>query len=86
MNVEIGSEAALFPEKEYIKGIFVALYVSVSDLYIPGISPHISCSEIDRSCGNINRSQTHEFENWGCGIAPFLGIFVSNFRYWFLTV
>ncbi len=25
MNVEIGAEAALFPEKEYIKGIFVAL-------------------------------------------------------------
>jgi hypothetical protein len=24
MNVEIGAEAALFPEKEYIKGIFVA--------------------------------------------------------------
>jgi hypothetical protein len=22
MNVEIGAEAALFPEKEYIKGIF----------------------------------------------------------------
>jgi hypothetical protein len=27
MNVEIGAEAALFPEKEYIKGIFVAVYV-----------------------------------------------------------
>jgi hypothetical protein len=26
MNVEIGAEAALFPEKEYIKGIFVAVY------------------------------------------------------------
>ncbi len=25
MNVEIGTEAALFPEKEYIKGIFVAV-------------------------------------------------------------
>jgi hypothetical protein len=24
MNVEIGTEAALFPEKEHIKGIFVA--------------------------------------------------------------
>jgi hypothetical protein len=24
MNVEIGAEAALFPEKEYINGIFVA--------------------------------------------------------------
>jgi hypothetical protein len=25
MNVEIGSEAALFPEKEHILGIFVAV-------------------------------------------------------------
>jgi hypothetical protein len=26
MNVEIGAEAALFPEKEYIYGIFVAVW------------------------------------------------------------
>jgi hypothetical protein len=26
MNSEIGAEAALFPEKEYINGIFVAVY------------------------------------------------------------
>ncbi len=26
MNVEIGAEAAIFPEKEYISGIFVAVY------------------------------------------------------------
>ncbi len=26
MNVEIGAEAALFPEKEYISGILVAVY------------------------------------------------------------
>jgi hypothetical protein len=25
MNVEIGADAALFPEKEYIKGIFAAV-------------------------------------------------------------
>jgi hypothetical protein len=29
MNVEIGAVAALFPEKEYIKGIFVAVKVFV---------------------------------------------------------
>jgi hypothetical protein len=29
MNVEIGAEAALFPEKEYISGIFVAVYLAV---------------------------------------------------------
>jgi hypothetical protein len=38
MNVEIGAEAALFPEKEYIYGIFVAVhskmlsYVSCGDV------------------------------------------------------
>jgi hypothetical protein len=26
MNVEIGAEATLFPEKEYISGIFVAVH------------------------------------------------------------
>jgi len=26
MNVEIGTEAARFPEKEYISGIFVAVW------------------------------------------------------------
>ncbi len=29
MNVEIGAEAALFPEKEYINGIAVAVYTKV---------------------------------------------------------
>ncbi len=28
MNVEIGAEAALFPEKEYISGIFVAVQMN----------------------------------------------------------
>ncbi len=27
MNVEIGAEAALFPKKEYISGIFVAVHL-----------------------------------------------------------
>ncbi len=30
MNVEIGTEAAQFPEKEYINGIFVAVWVALS--------------------------------------------------------
>jgi hypothetical protein len=34
MNVEIGAEAALFPEKEYIKGIFVAVWTKLHFLYI----------------------------------------------------
>jgi hypothetical protein len=31
MNVEIGAKAALFPEKEYIKGIFVAVLSPVKN-------------------------------------------------------
>ncbi len=30
MNVEIGAEAALFPEKEYINEIFVAVWLTLS--------------------------------------------------------
>ena len=29
MNVEIGAEAAQFPEKEYINGIAVAVYMNI---------------------------------------------------------
>jgi hypothetical protein len=30
MNVEIGTEAAQFPEKEYINGIFVAVHATAA--------------------------------------------------------
>ncbi len=33
MNVEIGDEAALFPEKEYISGIFVAVHAIHSPFF-----------------------------------------------------
>ncbi len=29
MNVEIGTEAAVFPEKEYINGIFLAVQIQI---------------------------------------------------------
>ena len=32
MNVEIGTEAAQFPEKEYINGIFVAVYIIKTEI------------------------------------------------------
>ncbi len=55
------------------------IHVSVSELYIPRIGPHISCSRIgtvDRSWECINRSQTHECRNWDCNRAlPFLRIY-----------
>ena len=60
------------------------IHVSVSDLYIPRIGPHISFSRLGRSIVGkycLKRSQAHECRNWECGRAiPFLGIFVSTFR------
>ncbi len=41
MNVEIGAEAALFPEKEYINGIFVAV-LPHTHLFDPSITVDIS--------------------------------------------
>jgi hypothetical protein len=35
VNVEIGDEAALFPEKEYISGIFVAVHQVGCDSGLP---------------------------------------------------
>ena len=35
MNVEIGAEAALFPEKEYISRIFVAMHPVPDSLLHP---------------------------------------------------
>jgi hypothetical protein len=43
MNVEIGAEAALFPEKEYINGIFLA--ACPGKQFLP-ISPKFSCWNI----------------------------------------
>jgi hypothetical protein len=40
MNVEIGTEAAQFPEKEYIKGIFVAVWVAKPNKKISFIALH----------------------------------------------
>jgi hypothetical protein len=46
MNVEIGVEAAPFPEKEYINGIAVAVYVG---LYVGNVVPLVSlCSTCQR--------------------------------------
>jgi hypothetical protein len=40
MNVEIGTEAAQFPEKKYTNGIFDAVYFSQAS--IPSLPPSIS--------------------------------------------
>jgi hypothetical protein len=46
------------------------IHVSVSDLYIPRIGPHISCSRIGRSIVGIYKSLTE------CGIGTVAGQFL----------
>ncbi len=43
MNVEIGAEAALFPEKKYINGIAVAVCTVTALQIISHFSPEPSC-------------------------------------------
>ncbi len=64
------------------------IHVSVSDLYIPRIGPHISSSRTAvQSWEYIIHSQTHECGNWDWGPdIPFLGILSSNFRHFFFAV
>ncbi len=53
-----------------------SIYSHVWPTYFP------AAEHADRSGEYINRPQKHEFRSWDCGRAfPFLGIFVSNFRY-----
>jgi hypothetical protein len=49
MNVEIGAEAALFPEKEYISGIFVegfAITISVKNTYLENVGFEVKASAV----------------------------------------
>ena len=62
MNVEIGAEAALFPEKEYMKGIFVAAQparrvCSTLSLPHPELSDtFVSMQSVAQSCSPLPRS------------------------------
>ncbi len=58
------------------------IHVSVSDLYIPRIGPHISCSRIGRPIVWIHKSLTDTWcGNWDWGRAiPRKGIHKSGFR------
>jgi hypothetical protein len=49
MNVEIGAEAALFPEKEYINGIAVAVHSTPVEPH--GTSPQCPYGRRDRCSG-----------------------------------
>ncbi len=56
MNVEIGADAALFPEKEYIKGIFLAVLGRLSSVHESN-SDSVSIVPIDmkRDCADQKR-------------------------------
>ncbi len=70
------------PRKGILRGLSpnFHIHVSVSDLYIPRIGPHIFLQQnrqTDR--GKKNRSQTYECGYWDW--ISLLGIFVTNFQY-----
>jgi hypothetical protein len=74
----------VFPEKE-LRGLSPNFHMlSVSDLYIPTFGPPIFLQQNRQTdLGNILiGSQKLECRNWDCiRPVPFLGIYVSNFRY-----
>jgi hypothetical protein len=74
----------VFPEKE-LRSLSpnFHIHVPVSGLEVPRIGQHIFRHlKRQTDCENTNPSQTHECGNWDGGrVIPFLGIFVSNFRY-----
>jgi hypothetical protein len=56
MNVEIGTEAAQFPEEEYINGIFLAVFIQdefAYRLYEKGTTLHIIHPESGDSLHNL---------------------------------
>jgi hypothetical protein len=73
----------------FVSNFWVLVLCSVYRAYFQGcggVGEHIFLQQnrqIDRG-EYINRSQTQQCGNWDGGRAiPFLGIFVSNFLYWF---
>jgi hypothetical protein len=73
----------IFTEKE-LRGLSqnFHIHVSVSDLYIPRIGPHIILQQNRHTNPRNIWDMRHECRNWDWGRAiPFLGVFISNFRY-----
>ncbi len=76
----------VFPDKE-LRGLShnFLIHVCLWAIYIFPRSAHLfsySRTGRDRSEEYINCTWRHECKNWDCSRAvPFLGIFVSNFRY-----
>ncbi len=63
-------------------------FLGVAWASVPISNIHVSVSNGNMGIWECtNPSQTHECGNWDCGRAiPFLGIFVSNFRFCFFAV
>jgi hypothetical protein len=77
----------VFSEKE-LRGLSPSfhIHVSVSDLYITWIGPHIFMKQ-NRGSWEYSSLQTNKSGNWDCGHAiPFPGMFLSNFRYCIFAV
>jgi hypothetical protein len=75
----------VFPEKE-LHSLSPNFHIHVSDLYIPMIDHILSCSRIGIPIVGIYKSRT-DIWMWKLGLSPpFLGIFVSKFRYCLFAV
>jgi hypothetical protein len=55
MNEEIGTEAAQFPEKEYINGIFVAVHPKYPTLRLSDQTLGVHCSATETGVFLMNR-------------------------------
>ncbi len=78
-----------------VVGGFCLIHCNENPIYVflfwelRGLSPNLHIYVCERLIYLmiVNRSQTHECGNRDCGREiPFLGIFVSKFRYWFFAV
>ncbi len=57
MNVEIGAEAALFPEKEYKSGIFVAVQTDLNDCMVSHLARALTSYQKDKSSNLLGGSK-----------------------------
>jgi hypothetical protein len=64
MDVEIGTEAVQFLEKEYINGIFLAVWTKGTVIVISGIGSHTPCFSLD-SASELSVSGTDEARGAG---------------------
>jgi hypothetical protein len=64
MNVEIGAEAAQFPEKEYINGIFVAVRVHEKlELQLQGLPTAAAILNGKPSFKRLRKSSFYQFRS-----------------------